>query len=99
MLFDFCNVLNIFQIFINKVLKEYFDIFCSIYLDNILVYNNNQKEYVQYVKQILEKLKQTKLYLNINKYQFYIQKMKYLDLIIITKRLKMDSKKINIIIN
>ena len=73
--------------------------FCLIYLNDILIYNNNKKKHIEYVKKILEKLKRAGLYLNINKCQFHVKEMKYLKLIIITKGLKMDLKKIKIIIN
>ena len=41
--FEFYNTLNIFQIFINKILKKYFNIFYFLYLIDILIYNNNIK--------------------------------------------------------
>ena len=56
-LFDLCNISDIFQIFINKTLREYLDNFCIAYLNNILIYSKNQKEYTRYVKLILVKLK------------------------------------------
>ena len=80
------------------MLKKYFDIFCSAYLNDILIYNNNIKKYIQHVNKMLEKFKQINLYLNINKYQFHVKKIMYLNLIIITKSLKMNSKKIENII-
>ena len=40
--FKLYNILNIFQVFINDILKNYFDILYFIYLDNILVYNNTK---------------------------------------------------------
>ena len=48
---------------------------------------------------MLKKLKQINLYLNINKYEFYIKYLKYLKFIIIIKKFKMNSTKIEIIIN
>ena len=45
-LFELYNVLSIFQTFINNILREYLDVFYSIYLDNILIYSNNKKKYI-----------------------------------------------------
>ncbi len=39
------------------MLFEYLDIFYTAYLDNILVYSNNELEYNSYVKLVLEKLR------------------------------------------
>ncbi len=69
--FGLCNALSTFQAFINDVLREHLDVFCSAYLNDILIYSNNKEEYIQHVSKILEKLKQAGLYLDINKYQFY----------------------------
>ena len=66
--FELCNIFNIFQIFINNVLRKYFDNFYSIYLNNILIYNNNKKKYIEYIKKKIKNLKQTNLYFDINKY-------------------------------
>jgi len=40
MFFELCNALNIFQIFINAILREYLDDFYIVYLNNIFIYNN-----------------------------------------------------------
>ena len=72
--------------------------FCIVYLNNILVYSDNEKDYIKYVKKVLKKLRDAGLYLDINKYEFYVILVKYLRLIIIIKRLKMDFAKIDTIL-
>ena len=72
--------------------------FCTAYLNNILVYNNNKKDYIEYVKKILKKLKNTGFYLNINKCKFHVISVKYLKFIIIIKKFKIDLAKIDIIL-
>ncbi len=39
------------------MLFKYLDIFYTAYLDNILVYSNNELEYNSYIKLVLEKLR------------------------------------------
>ena len=87
----------IFQVFINKILREYLNDFYIVYLNNILIYNKTIKKYINYIQKILDKLLKIKLFLNINKYNFYIKKIKYLKFIIIINKLKIDLKKIKII--
>ncbi|EMD68774.1 hypothetical protein COCSADRAFT_81441, partial [Bipolaris sorokiniana ND90Pr] len=49
---------------INNVLYKYLRIFITTYLDNILVYSSGtREEYIKYVKKVLRKLKEYKLYL------------------------------------
>jgi hypothetical protein len=52
-LFELSNILATFQARINKILYLYLDIFCIIYINNILVYSNNLLEYKEYIKKIL----------------------------------------------
>ncbi len=54
--FGLTNGPTIYQRYINDVLFEYLDIFYTAYLDNILVYSDNELEYNSYVKLVLEKL-------------------------------------------
>ena len=54
--FGLCNAPSTFQAFINEVLREYLDVFCSAYLDDILIYSDDEDNYVYYVSMVLEKL-------------------------------------------
>jgi hypothetical protein len=45
MLFGLSNIPIIFQACINKVLYLYLDVFCIIYINNILVYSNDLTSY------------------------------------------------------
>ena len=96
--FGLCNAPSTFQAFINETLREYLDVFCSAYLDDILIYSNSKEEHVGHVKMVLEKLKQASLYLDINKCQFHVQEVKYLGLMITTEGLKMDPRKVETIV-
>ena len=70
------------------------DQFCLAYPDNILIYNDTEEEYLEYIKIILEKLRKAGLYLNIKKCEFKVKIIKYLGLIIIDEGIKIDPAKI-----
>jgi hypothetical protein len=57
--FGLSNTLVIFQIQINKIFYLYLDVFCIIYINNILVYLDNLFEYKKYIKKILYVLQNT----------------------------------------
>ena len=97
MFFELCNVLEIFQFFINEIFREYLDDFCIIYLNDILIYNNNFEKHQKHVHKILDKLRKEHIYLNIKKCQFNVIKVKYLELIIIIEDIKMNFEKVKII--
>ena len=95
--FGLCNAPATFQAFINEVLREYLDVFCTAYLDDILVYSDTEEEHVNHVGKVLAKLQEAGLYLDINKCEFHVTRVKYLGLIITTEGVEMDSKKVDAI--
>ncbi len=96
--FKLYNILITFQSFINKTLSLYLNNFYIIYINNILVYNNIEKKHKNYVNKVLAKLYNANLYLNINKYIFFIKQVKYLDLIITIEEIRIDFEKIKCIL-
>jgi hypothetical protein len=95
--FGLCNVSGTFQAYINEVLRQYLDDFCTAYLDNIFIYSNIEKEYKRYVRVVLESLRKAGLYLDIKKCEFGVKTVKYLGLIIIDKGIKIDPVKVEAI--
>ena len=55
----------------NETLHEYLDIFVTVYLDDILIYLENEKEHVEHVKKVLAKLRTNSLLLKLKKCKFY----------------------------
>jgi len=99
MLFNLCNESVLFQKYINNTLCEHLNKFCTAYLNDILIYFDNELEHEIYVKLILQKLQEADLQMNIIKCKFHVTQVSYLELIIIIEEIKMNSFKINIIVN
>ena len=97
--FDFFNDSVTFQFYINDILWEYLDDFCTVYLDNILIYNKLEMKHEIHVKHIFQKLWEADLQVDVIKYEFHVMKVIYLSLIIITEDICMNSVKIEIIVN
>jgi hypothetical protein len=51
--FGLTNAPATFQELINNVLRAHLDIFVVAYLDDILVYSKNKKDYVEHVRTVL----------------------------------------------
>ena len=49
MLFGLTNALASFQKLINDTLREYLNIFVLAYLNNILIFSMDYKQYIQYI--------------------------------------------------
>jgi hypothetical protein len=55
-LFRLSNIPVIFQARINKILYLYLDVFCTAYINNILVYSDDLTSYRQYMRFVVEVL-------------------------------------------
>src|SRR5215217_6959854 len=97
MLFGLTNAPATFQHFINDVLRPFLDIFCTAYLDDILIYSDNIAEHKIHVHQVLEALQEAGLYLKPEKREFHTTTVQYLGLVITPKGMSMDAKKVNVV--
>ena len=85
------------QRFINNVLWEYLNNFCTTYLDNILIYSSNLKKHKEHVQLVLAKLCEFGIQVDMDKCKFHVTKTKYLGLMISTKSIKIGPAKIDAI--
>ncbi len=97
MLFELINKSAFFQHYINNVLFNYLHKFCQTYLNDILIYSKTLKEHKTYVKEVLNKLREADLQMNIDKYEFKIQKISFLKLLIFINDLRMNFQKVDVI--
>jgi hypothetical protein len=65
--------------------------YCVIaYLNDILIYSRNLKDHVKQVREILKRLIDTELQIDIDKCNFHTKKTKYLGLVIMPRGIEMD---------
>ena len=83
----------------NGILLDYLDDFCTAYLDDILIYSDNEAEYELYVIIVLQRLRNTSLQVDIKKTEFYVTRTKYLGFIVSTNSIEVDPEKISTIVN
>ena len=83
----------------NGILLNYLDDFYIVYLDDILIYSDNEAEYELYVMIVLQRLRNAILQVDIKKTEFYITRTKYLGFIVSTNSIEVDPEKISTIVN
>ena len=72
-----------FQRYINWVLREYLDEFCSAYIDDILIFSDGSlTDHRNKVKKVLQRLREAGLQLDIGKCEFEVKTVRYLGFII-----------------
>ena len=97
MSFEFANASATFQVYINKTLRKLVNVTCVIYLNNILIFNEDSANHQRHVQQVLERFKDFELYVNQKKCEFDIEEIEFLNFIIFTKKIRMNSKRIQMI--
>jgi len=80
-----------FQSYINNILRAYLDFFCVVYLDDILIYSDNDEEHIQHVRLVLKALQEHGLYVKLEKCEFHVQEITFLGFVITPNGIHMDS--------
>ncbi len=99
MLFELTNKLTFYQHYMNDVLFKYLHQFCQIYLDDIIIYSKILKKHKRHVWLILNRLREADLQININKCEFHVQKIIFLELLMSIKELKMNLQKMQAVVD
>ena len=70
--FELINSSVNYQHYMNNVLWDHLNDFCSAYSNDILIYSKTLKNYIQHVYLVLQKLIDVDLQVNIEKYEFHV---------------------------
>ncbi|KAI0994516.1 hypothetical protein K3495_g13666 [Podosphaera aphanis] len=84
------------QMWINDLLRDYLDHFCTAYLDDVLIWSDGSKEdHLEKVNKVLEKLTKAGLKLDLKKCDFAVKRIKYLGFIVtVDKGISVDPEKV-----
>lgn len=90
-----------FQRFLNWVLRDYLDDFCSAYVDDILIFTTGDlKDHRAKVSRVLQRLLDHDLTLDLNKCEFETKATKYLGYIVeVGAGIRMDPEKVKAILD
>src|SRR6266511_98978 len=88
-----------FQRLMTKVLGSYLYDFVIVYLDDIIIFSQTMKEYLQHMKKVLKALRQAGLKLKLEKCEFAKKQLKYLRFIVGKFSIKPDPEKVRAIVD
>jgi Reverse transcriptase (RNA-dependent DNA polymerase) len=96
MFFGMCNLPATFQAMMDSVFSDMIEgCMVIVYMDNILIFANNQEDLQKHMKMVLQRLWEHDLFLKPKKCKFNKTTMKYLRLIIQKGKLSMDPVKLS----
>jgi hypothetical protein len=93
MSFGLTNALAYFMYLMNSVFMDYLDKFVVVFIDDILVYSQNEQEHEEHLRKVLQRLRDCQLYAKLRKCEFWISKVLFLGHIINRDELA-DPKKV-----
>jgi hypothetical protein len=94
MSFGFTNASAYFMNLMNKVFMEYLYKFVMVFINDILIYSNDDGEHEEYLLLVLQKLRDNKLYAKFSKCEFWFDKMPFLGHIIYNGGIIVDPTKV-----
>jgi len=96
--FELINGSAFYQHYMNDVLFDYLHQFCQTYLDDIIIYSKTLKKHKKHVRLVLHRLREVDLQMNINKCEFHVQEISFLELLLFIEKLKMNPRKVQAVV-
>ncbi|KAF8755364.1 hypothetical protein RHS01_05226 [Rhizoctonia solani] len=94
MTFGLTNAPAAFQHFMNELFKDLLDVCVIIYLDDILIYSEDDASHTQHVHEVLRRLMENQLFCKASKCTFHVTSVEYLGIIVSDKGFSLDKLKI-----
>lgn len=88
-----CNAPAVFQQMMNEIFFDLLDKGVVIYLDDILIYSDNEEEHTRLTLEVLRRLEEHDLFVKPSKCSFKVPKVEFLGLIVSAGGLQMDPGK------
>jgi len=97
--FGLSNAPAAFQFFMNDIFSDLLGVFVIIYLDDILVFSEDETKHEEHVKLVLQRLRNHSLQVNPAKCSFHTTSTEFLGLFFQDGTVSMDSAKVNAVLD
>jgi hypothetical protein len=94
MSFGLTNAPAYFMYLMNNVFMDYLDKFVVVFIDDILIYSQNEQEHEEHLRKVFQRLRDCQLYAKLSKCEFLISEVMFLGHIINQEGLAIDPKKV-----
>ena len=63
---------------INRVFKQFLDLFVIVFIDEILIYSRSEEEHASHLRVVLQTIKDRQLFTKFTKCEFWLQSVAFL---------------------
>jgi hypothetical protein len=99
MSFALRNAPTYFMYLMNSMFMDYLDKFIVVFIDDILIYSQNEQEHEEKLRKVLQRLRDCQWYTKLSKCEFWISEVLFLGHIINREGLVVDPKKVTAILD
>jgi len=92
--FGLVNAPATFQTMMNEILREFLDQGVVVYIDDILIYSKTIEEHIILVRKVLQKLREYRMAISLEKSVFHVKKVDFLGYVVATDGVTMNEKKV-----
>lgn len=97
--FGLKNAPATFMDMMNRIFQHCLDQFVIVFIDDILVYSRIKEEHEDHLQTVLQTLRENKLYAKLSKCEFWMTEVKFLEHIISSEGIAVDSSKMEAVLN
>jgi hypothetical protein len=96
--FGLTNAPSVFMDLMNRVFHEYLDSFVVVFIDDILVYSADHVEHEEYLRTVMEKLREKKLFAKLKKCEFWLKEVSFFGHVVNKNGLAVDPAKVKAVV-
>ena len=95
--FGLTNASAAFMDLMHRVFQPYLDQFFVVFVDDILIYSQSEREHEDHLRVILQLLRDHQLYAKFSKYEFWLTKVRFLGHVVPASSVLVDPEKVEVV--